>query len=80
MIYHYTSNGFFFNGYIDVDNFLLRKSSVFNFTSIFGIKEVFNFNKSFSLSTITSYDEDSILRDTFFESQDFKHSTLFEFV
>lgn len=26
------------------------------------------------------YDDDSILRDTFFESQDFKHSTSFEFI
>lgn len=85
MLYHFTSTGFFFTDRVSVFNFFERKNANLMSSSSLGVFPLL------SGSTITPslfesvkssyvYDDESILRDTFFESQDFKHSTSFEFI
>lgn len=84
MLYHYTSSGFFYNGDFNVDNFWTRK----NFISLFWFNNIILDNSkkdivyNYKDLNYTSYnfDKSVILRDTFFESQNFKHSTSFEFI
>lgn len=85
MVYHYTSNGYFFNGRTSVTNFLSRRSLSFNNLSTLGLFNLLNWssNKGLTFELIQKsycHDAYSTLRDTFFESQDFKHSTSFEFI
>lgn len=85
LTYHYTSNGFFFDGCINIDHFLLLKSNHFNKNNDLGLINLFSVMslKLENISLIDTafiYDEFIILRDSFFESLDFKHSLSFEFI
>ena len=62
-LYHYTSNGYFFNGVLNSLNFYKRSLP----------------NSKYTINNNVNV-EDTILRDTFLEAHEFKHSTAFEFV
>lgn len=83
LVYHYTANAYFFNGRVDISAFFLRKTRPFNQLSNFALFDIVNtmVDKGIYLpqpTTVFTYD--SILRDTFFEAQNFKHSLSFEFI
>lgn len=81
LVYHYISNGLFFNSFVDFSMFFLRKIKPFlQFlkNSIIGIANLTSHLGLPRSTTCVNYD--STVRDTFFESQEFKHSLSFEFV
>jgi hypothetical protein len=83
LLYHYTANAFFFNSRIDWSQFFYRKNKPFWKVSNFAIFDVVSLltKTKYKLSKPTSrFTADSIVRDTFFLSQDFKHSLTFEFI
>ena len=87
MVYHYTANSFFFNGRSSYNQLLNRKRSSRGLDNNLGLTSLFSYSLNIkwtpSLVNNTNIyinDSDSILSDVFFESQDFKHSTLFEFI
>jgi hypothetical protein len=82
-LYHYTSNSYFFSGHIDSFNFFLRKNKSFYNNDLFGLYSLLNINTlpfSYNSVKLSAFDKDFILRDSFFEAQDFKHSLSFEFI
>lgn len=83
LLYHYTANAFFFNNRIDWSLFFSRKNKPFLQISNFAIFDIIELiiKKKINISKPTViFQTDSVLRDTFFESQDFKHSLTFEFI
>lgn len=87
LLFTYTANAYFFVGGSDERNkhllyYRRHASSISQNLSIYSLIEIIS---DFNYSDILSYspqiaDEDSLVRDIFFESQDFKHSLYFEFV
>lgn len=83
LLYHYTATAFFFNSRVDWSTFFYRKNkpfwSVSNF-AIFDIVSLLTKNKTKLSRPTIKFNTDSLVRDTFFLSQDFKHSLAFEFI
>jgi heme/copper-type cytochrome/quinol oxidase subunit 2 len=82
-LFHYTSVGYFFSGRLSKSRFFVRKARIFRNLSHFAIFDVMSvFIKKVTKFTSVSprFRDDSILRDVLFESQDFRHSFMFEIV
>lgn len=77
---NYTSNSYFYNGYIN--NSLKQQRLVLDNSHTLGLFEIFNFENKIliPLNNHNSVNEYLIFNESFFESQNFKHSTLFEIV
>lgn len=80
-LYHYTASAFFFNGFINKENFGLRKATSFDNNSDFGLRNVLSLVNisQIKISPVvrsTKSNNFNILLDTLFESVDFKHSYL----
>jgi len=84
LLNHYTVNAYFYSGRLNLSNFFLRKNRPFfqlSYFSIFDVTDIIapnNFTRVTDVTTRFTYN--SALRDSFFESQDFKHSLTFEFI
>lgn len=70
-LYHYGSLGFFYNGLVNNYNYWSR---------LLSSKHINTYFLNNSETTLLVDKNNFILRDTFFESQDFKHSMTFEFI
>lgn len=84
-LYHYTATAFFFNGFVNKENFGLRKASNFDDNSDLGLGKVLSLVMSsrIKISPVIKSGKTNnynILLDTLFESFDFKHSLSFEFI
>jgi len=83
MLYHYTSLAYFFSGRINTSLYFNRQQRSLRSSNVFALNDVLLLFSPSSLTFFnTSYrfNYNSILFDTFFESQDFKHSLKFEFI
>lgn len=82
LTYHYTTPAYFYTGCVDTDMASKRKEKRFLEILNLGIFSVMNllFNQKLKLPRATRPIKATTIRDTFFESQEFKHSFLFELV
>jgi len=82
MLYHYTSTAYFFSGRINHNLYFTRQQRSLRASNIFALSDILVL-LSPSLTFFQNpyrFNYNSILYDTFFESQDFKHSLKFEFI
>jgi hypothetical protein len=86
-IIYYSSNAYFFIGEREENKLrsYYRKHALSNLSQNLSIYSAIEAISNLNYNDFVSYlpqrmDTDSIGRDVFFESQDFKHSLLFEFV
>jgi len=83
ILYHYTSSAYFFSGRINTNLYFNRQQRSLRSFNAFALNDILLL---FSPSFVTFFQSpyrfnyNSILYDTFFESQDFKHSLKFEFI
>lgn len=84
---HYTNFSFFYNVYYSYNNVVLRlKDSTgigynLGLASVLSTLKITKFNSALISNAKTyKFSKKSVLSDTLFQLQDFKHSTLFEFV
>lgn len=82
-LYSYTANAYFFNGYVNTHSYSLRKLNSYPFSSQFVLLDAISSlsGAKIGVPKVRSiYKLHSNLRDTYFESQDFTHSFMFEVV